>query len=153
MCRLQWGEGYHISDKSMYMGFDYTVDQEGLWASFHIRFMLAVIDGICQFCHFKQQAYGDFEHNQTRNHPENVKIVQAWKAVVDSYSTKAGEEKALIITADDDLNATLRYIKAGVTLVRVNPLSGNGACLAEGIETTFKDVHSVIKRIGWMVSI
>ena len=108
---------------------------------------------VCVCCHFKQQAYGDFEHNQTRNHPENAKILQAWKAVVDSYSTKDGEKKALIITADDDLNATLKYMKAGVALVRVNPLSGNGASLAERIETTLKNVHSVIKRIGWMVSI
>nr|XP_022292390.1 neutral and basic amino acid transport protein rBAT-like [Crassostrea virginica] len=98
------------------------------------------------------QAYGDFEHNQTRNHPENAKILQAWKAVVDSYSTKDGEKKALIITADENLNATLRYMKAGVSLVRVNPLSGNGASLAERIETTLKDVHLVIKSIGWMFS-
>ena len=44
-------------------------------------------------------------------------------------------------------------MKAGVSLVRVNPLSGNGASLAERIETTLKDVHLVIKSIGWMVSI
>ena len=40
------GEGSHIFLTNPCMGFDYTVDQEGLWASFHIRFMLAVIDGI-----------------------------------------------------------------------------------------------------------
>ena len=44
-------------------------------------------------------------------------------------------------------------MKAGVSLVRVNPLSGNGASLAERTETTLKDVHSVVKRTGWMVSI
>nr|XP_022321818.1 neutral and basic amino acid transport protein rBAT-like isoform X1 [Crassostrea virginica] len=98
-----------------------------------------------------EQAYGDFEHNQTKNHPENAKILQDWKSVLDTYSTKPGKEKALIITADDDLNATqLAYIDAGVTMVRVDPLSGHGASLGELMENRLKEVD--FKKTGWVFS-
>ena len=56
------------------------------------------------------------------------------------------------MTADDDLNATqLAYIDAGVTMVRVNPLSGHGASLAERIENRLKEVD--FKKTGWVVSL
>lgn len=100
---------------------------------------------------FNQQAYDDFEHNQTMNHPENFKILQSWKSVLDSYNTKPGREKALIVTAEDDLNATTLYFDAGVTIVRITPLSQSGSPLAERIETKLKDASD--KRVGWMVSI
>ena len=93
----------------------------------------------------------DFEHNQTRNHPQNAKILQDWKSVLDTNGTEPGKEKALIITADDDLNATLAYIEAGITMVRMNLLSGNGASLAERIENKLKEAD--FKKSGWMVSI
>ena len=100
---------------------------------------------------FNQQAYEDFEHNQTMNHPENFKIFQSWKSVLDSYNTKPGREKALIVTAEDDLNATTLYFDAGVTIVRVTPLAQSVTPLAESIETKLKDAGD--KRVGWMVSI
>ncbi|XP_052701362.1 neutral and basic amino acid transport protein rBAT-like [Crassostrea angulata] len=92
--------------------------------------------------------YADFEHNQTMNHPENLKILQGWQNVLESYNTKPGREKALIVTAKDDLNTTMEYFDAGVTIVRVTPLSDSGASFAERIETKLKDANS--KRIGWM---
>mmetsp|Transcript_28313 Transcript_28313/g.45677 ORF Transcript_28313/g.45677 Transcript_28313/m.45677 type:complete len:623 (+) Transcript_28313:87-1955(+) len=95
-------------------------------------------------------AYDDFEHNQTMNHPENFKILQSWKSVLDSYNTKPGREKALIVTAEDDLNATTLYFDAGVTIVRITPLSQSGSPLAERIETKLKDASD--KRVGWMFS-
>lgn len=93
-------------------------------------------------------AYDDFEHNQTMNHPDNLKMLQSWKSVLESYNTKPGREKALIVTAKDDLNTTMEYFDAGVTIVRVTPLSESGASFAERIETKLKDANS--KRIGWM---
>lgn len=45
----------------------------------------------------------------------------------------------------------MRYIDAGVTVVRVNPLSGNAASLAERIENKIKS--NDFKKTGWMVSI
>ncbi|XP_061173609.1 amino acid transporter heavy chain SLC3A1-like [Saccostrea echinata] len=95
-------------------------------------------------------AYDDFEHNQTMNHPENLKLLTAWKSVLESYNTKPGREKALIVTAKDDLNTTMMYFDAGATIVRVTPLSDSGASLAERIETKLKDSNA--KRIGWMYS-
>eukprot|EP00105_Crassostrea_gigas_P016984 XP_011434583.1 PREDICTED: neutral and basic amino acid transport protein rBAT [Crassostrea gigas] len=116
--------------------------------------------------------YTDFEHNQTMNHPENLKILQGWKNVLESYNTKPGREKALIVTAKDDLNTTMEYFDAGVTIVRVSPLSDSGASFAEGsvslavsnaslavsnaslaerMETKLKDLIS-FNRIGLMYS-
>ena len=101
-------------------------------------------------CIFHPKAYDNFGHNHTVNHPENAKILQNWKAVLDSYNTKPGREKALIITADDDLSTARIYLDAGVTIVRISPLSRNGTSLAERIEAQLKDFN--FGRIGWMVS-
>ena len=89
------------------------------------------------------------------NHPENAKILQNWKAVLDSYNTKPGREKALIITADDDLSTARIYLDAGVTIVRISPLSRKGTSLAERLEAQLKDFNFNFNfniRIGWMVS-
>ena len=45
----------------------------------------------------------------------------------------------------------MAYIDAGVTMVRVNLLSGYGASLAEHIENRLKSVD--FEKTGWMVSI
>ncbi|XP_062617581.1 amino acid transporter heavy chain SLC3A1-like [Saccostrea cucullata] len=95
-------------------------------------------------------AYDDFEHNQTMNHPENLKLLTAWKSVLESYNTKPGREKALIVTAKDDLNTTMQYFDAGATIVRVTPFADSSASLAESIETKLTDSNA--KRIGWMYS-
>ncbi|XP_048735129.1 neutral and basic amino acid transport protein rBAT-like [Ostrea edulis] len=95
-------------------------------------------------------AYDDFEHNQTLNHPENLKLLSAWRSVLDSYNTKPGREKVLVVTAKDDLNTTKMYFDSGANIVRVTPMSENGASLAERIETKLMDVNS--KRVGWMYS-
>lgn len=85
---------------------------------------------------------------QTRNHPENAKVLKTWKSLLDTYHS----EMDLILSADDDdLNTTLRYIDAGVTLIRVNLLSGNGSSLAERVETKLKNVS--FKRTAWVVRI
>lgn len=66
--------------------------------------------------------------------------------MLDTYE----EEKVLFITAEDEtLNTSLRYIKAGVTAVRVNPLSSDRASMAEGIESKLKEAN--FGRAGWMV--
>lgn len=90
---------------------------------------------------------------------QNAKLLKAWKSVLESYNTKPGREKALIVTAKDDLNTTMDYFDAGVTIVRVTPLSESGASLtesntslAERMETKLKNANSNFKRIGWMVS-
>eukprot|EP00105_Crassostrea_gigas_P026064 XP_011446858.1 PREDICTED: neutral and basic amino acid transport protein rBAT [Crassostrea gigas] len=87
----------------------------------------------------------------------NAKLLKAWKSVLESYNTKPGREKALIVTAKDDLNTTMDYFDAGVTIVRVTPLSESGASLtesntslAERMETKLKNANSNFKRIGWM---
>ena len=85
------------------------------------------------------------------NHPKSAKILQSWKAVLDSYNTKPGREKALVITAGNDLDTTRSYFDAGVSIVRISPLSNNGTSLSERIETHLKDFN--FGRIGWMVSI
>ncbi|XP_065944784.1 amino acid transporter heavy chain SLC3A1-like [Magallana gigas] len=86
-----------------------------------------------------------------------AKLLKAWKSVLESYNTKPGREKALIVTAKDDLNTTVEYFDAGVTIVRVTPLSESGASLtesntslAERMETKLKNANSNLKRIGWM---
>ncbi|XP_065942733.1 amino acid transporter heavy chain SLC3A1 [Magallana gigas] len=86
-----------------------------------------------------------------------AKLLKAWKSVLESYNTKPGREKALIVTAKDDLNTTVEYFDAGVTIVRVTPLSESGASLtesntslAERMETKLKIANSNLKRIGWM---
>lgn len=84
------------------------------------------------------------------NHPENLKLLSAWRSVLDSYNTKPGREKVLVVTAKDDLNTTKMYFDSGANIVRVTPMSENGASLAERIETKLMDVNS--KRVGWMVS-
>ena len=87
-------------------------------------------------------------YQQTRNHPENANILKAWKSLLDTYHS----EMDLILSADDDdLNTTLRYIDAGVTLIRVNLLSGNGSSLAERLETKLKNFS--FERIAWGVRI
>lgn len=68
--------------------------------------------------------------------------------MLDTYE----EEKVLFITVEDEtLNTSLRYIEAGVTAVRVNPLSSDRASMAEGIESKLKEAN--FGRAGWMVSI
>ena len=84
------------------------------------------------------------------NHPENYNILSKWKALLDTYNTKPGREKALIVTSsDDDWNTAFRYLNAGVTTVRVTPLSENGSSLAERIENKLKNFN--FKGMGWMV--
>ncbi|XP_078311711.1 amino acid transporter heavy chain SLC3A1-like [Crassostrea virginica] len=96
------------------------------------------------------KAYSDFEHNHTVNHHKNIKILQSWKAVLDSYNTKRGREKALFVTAGNDLDTTRSFFDAGVSIVRISPLSQNGTSLSERIETQLKDFN--FGRIGWMLS-
>ncbi|XP_065942735.1 amino acid transporter heavy chain SLC3A1-like isoform X2 [Magallana gigas] len=90
----------------------------------------------------------DLNRIRTSDNLNYPKLLKAWKTVLESYNTKPGREKALIVTAKDDLNTTMEYFDAGVTIVRVTPLSDSGASFAERIETKLKDANS--KRIGWM---
>ncbi|XP_052699842.1 neutral and basic amino acid transport protein rBAT-like [Crassostrea angulata] len=90
----------------------------------------------------------DLNRIRTSDNLNYPKLLKAWKTVLESYNTKPGREKALIVTAKDDLNTTTEYFDAGVTIVRVTPLSDSGASFAERIETKLKDANS--KRIGWM---
>jgi hypothetical protein len=79
-----------------------------------------------------------------------MKLLGAWRSVLDSYNTKPGREKALIVTAKDDLNATTMYFNSGANIVRITPMSQNGTPLAERIENKLMNLNS--KRMGWMVS-
>lgn len=96
--------------------------------------------------------YDDFEHTQTRNHPENAKLLQSWKHVLDTFSPKSC---SLVVTTGNDIDAAMKYLDAGVNIVRVNLLSGKGTSLAERIEIFLNqlDDDAACKRIGWMVSI
>lgn len=85
------------------------------------------------------------------DHPENVKLLQSWKHVLDNSSTEPGRERALVVTAGDDIDVALKYLDAGVNILRVNLLSGKRTSLAERIETILK--LAACKRIGWMVSV
>uniref|UniRef100_K1QQH0 Neutral and basic amino acid transport protein rBAT n=1 Tax=Magallana gigas TaxID=29159 RepID=K1QQH0_MAGGI len=99
-------------------------------------------------------AYDDFDHTQTRNHPENAKLLQSWKHVLDTFIPKTCRERALVVTTGNDIDAAMKYLDAGVNIVRVNLMSGNGTSLAEHIETILNqlDDDAACKRIGWMYS-
>lgn len=97
------------------------------------------------------QAYDDFDHTQTRNHPENAKLLQSWKHVLDTFSPKSGRKRALVVTTGNDIDAAMKYLDAGVNIVRVNLLSGKGTSLAECMETILK--LAACKMFAWMVSL
>lgn len=100
-------------------------------------------------------AYDDFDHTQTRNHPENAKLLQSWKHVLDTFIPKTCRERALVVTTGNDIDAAMKYLDAGVNIVRVNLMSGNGTSLAEHIETILNqlDDDAACKIIGWIVGI
>lgn len=95
-------------------------------------------------------AYDDFDHTQTRNHPENAKLLQSWKHVLDTFSPKTCRERALVVTTGNDIDAAMKYLDAGVNIVRVNLLSGKGTSLAECMETILK--LAACKMFAWMYS-
>lgn len=99
-------------------------------------------------------AYDDFDHTHTRNHPENAKLLQSWKHVLDTFSPKSGRERALVVTTGNDIDAAMKYLDAGVNIARVNLLSGKENSLAERIETILNqlDDDAACKRIGWTYS-
>ena len=70
---------------------------------------------------------------------------------MDTHRLIQSRKKLLIITAGDDLNATIRNSDDGGIIVRVNLLPENEASLPENIETILKNYASM-KNIGWMVS-
>lgn len=95
-------------------------------------------------------AYDDFDHIQTRNHPENAKLLQSWKHVLDTFSPKSGRKRVLVVTTGNDIDAAMKYLDAGVNIVRVNLLSGKGTSLAECMETILK--LAACKMFAWMYS-
>lgn len=70
---------------------------------------------------------------------------------MDTHKTIQSRPKLLIITAGDDLNATIRNSDDVGIIVRVDLLPENEASLSENIETILKNYASM-KNIGWMVS-
>lgn len=98
-------------------------------------------------------AYDDFNHTQTRNHPENAKLLESWKHVLSTFTPEQGRERALVVTTGNDIDAAMKYLDAGVNIVRVNLLSGKGTSLAERIETILNQLDdAACKRIGWIYS-
>lgn len=55
------------------------------------------------------------------------------------------------MTTGNDIDAAMKYLDAGVNIVRVNLMSGKGASLAECMETILK--LAACKMFAWMVSL
>ncbi|XP_069116458.1 maltase A3-like [Argopecten irradians] len=57
--------------------------------------------------------YAYLEHTLTRNLPESVALISRWRSVADSYATKPGKEKMLMVAATGNMNETSMYYSAG----------------------------------------
>ncbi|KAK3092844.1 hypothetical protein FSP39_007825 [Pinctada imbricata] len=94
--------------------------------------------------------YENVSAGEQKNQKRNVEIIKEWKKVLETYNTKPGKEKALIVTVKNPSDAKMYYSGGnGATLVRIQPLSNNMTNSLAGKILEQSAMMTGIKT-GWM---
>ncbi|XP_033734757.1 probable maltase [Pecten maximus] len=87
--------------------------------------------------------YAYLEHTLTRNQPESVSLISRWRSIADSYATKPGKEKMLMVAATGSINETSMYYgtasKKGAHFVLTSPVDFSKPVTASNIESRIRD--------------
>lgn len=100
--------------------------------------------------------YNSLDHSFTAHQNGSFELLQRWRSVVDSYATKPGKEKLLLVTLNDaDVNTTKKYYgsdgKAGAHIVTVQAVNSETINIPQEILTMIQETaEDHTHRRGWM---
>ncbi|XP_060071120.1 probable maltase [Ylistrum balloti] len=87
--------------------------------------------------------YAYLDHTLTRNQPESIALINRWRSVADSYATKPGKEKMLMVAASGTMNETSLYYgtsdKKGANFVLTSPVDFSRSVTAYEIELRVRE--------------
>lgn len=97
--------------------------------------------------------YDYLDHKYTTHQNGSLELIKYWRGVMDSYATKPGKEKLLLVSVGKDANKTKMYYgsngKNGANIVTENLSTANPQDILSVIEAAADDSTH---RRGWMLS-
>lgn len=93
--------------------------------------------------------YNSLDHKYTAHQNGSLQLIKYWRGILDSYATKPGKEKMLLVSVGADANTTKLYYANGANIVTETLSTSNAQDILSVIEAASEDPTH---RRGWMLS-